>query len=217
MSVIAQAIADRQREIDRLQTEIKALTDVERILGASVAPSSPLAHLMGAMAGSGAARRLLCRGEGRRGDRLAERLQLLNPESFTRAVVFTSTTGATPDTVTDSASVANSSAASMRMARLPSTITPSRTRVRKPGISNARFVGAAPEGAGPVRGHRYPRHRQPLRVGRRSAYLARGLGRGRCRGGQRQQRSPSPEAHPKSRQITMRSISSTVTVSAVRS
>ena len=41
MSVIAQAIADRQSEIDRLQTEIKALTDVERILGASVAPSSP--------------------------------------------------------------------------------------------------------------------------------------------------------------------------------
>lgn len=32
---------DRQSEIDRLQTEIKALTDVERILGASVAPSSP--------------------------------------------------------------------------------------------------------------------------------------------------------------------------------
>ncbi|MDD9981509.1 MAG: hypothetical protein OXU81_09155 [Gammaproteobacteria bacterium] len=41
MSVIAQAIADRQSEIDRLQTEIKALTDVERILGGSVAPSSP--------------------------------------------------------------------------------------------------------------------------------------------------------------------------------
>ena len=41
MSAIAQAIADRQSEIDRLQAEIKALTDVERILGASVAPSSP--------------------------------------------------------------------------------------------------------------------------------------------------------------------------------
>ncbi|MDE3261151.1 MAG: hypothetical protein OYL41_04110 [Acidobacteriota bacterium] len=41
MNAIAQAIADRQSEIDRLQTEIKALTDVERILGASVAPSSP--------------------------------------------------------------------------------------------------------------------------------------------------------------------------------
>ena len=35
MSVIAQAIADRQSEIDRLQAEIKALTDVEQLLGAS--------------------------------------------------------------------------------------------------------------------------------------------------------------------------------------
>ena len=35
MSEIAQAIANRQIEIDRLQVEIKALTDVERILGAS--------------------------------------------------------------------------------------------------------------------------------------------------------------------------------------
>ncbi len=40
MSAIAQAIADRQSEIDRLQVEIKALTDVERMLGASVAPST---------------------------------------------------------------------------------------------------------------------------------------------------------------------------------
>lgn len=40
MSVIAQTIADRQSEIDRLQAEIKALTDVEEILGASV-PLSP--------------------------------------------------------------------------------------------------------------------------------------------------------------------------------
>ncbi len=32
---IAQAIANRQSEIDRLQAEIKALTDVEQILGAS--------------------------------------------------------------------------------------------------------------------------------------------------------------------------------------
>ena len=39
MSVIAQAIADRRSEIDRLQTEIKALTDVEQILGASAPPS----------------------------------------------------------------------------------------------------------------------------------------------------------------------------------
>ena len=40
MSVIAHAIAARQAEIDRLQAEIKALTDVERILGASAAPAS---------------------------------------------------------------------------------------------------------------------------------------------------------------------------------
>ena len=33
--MIAQAIADRQSEIDRLQAEIKALTDIEQILGAS--------------------------------------------------------------------------------------------------------------------------------------------------------------------------------------
>jgi len=43
MSDIAQAIADRQSEIDRLQAEIKALTDVEQMLGASAPParSSP--------------------------------------------------------------------------------------------------------------------------------------------------------------------------------
>ena len=35
MSEIAQAITNRQNEIDRLQAEIKALTDVEHILGAS--------------------------------------------------------------------------------------------------------------------------------------------------------------------------------------
>ena len=35
MSEIAQAIANRQNENDRLQAEIKALTDVEQILGAS--------------------------------------------------------------------------------------------------------------------------------------------------------------------------------------
>ena len=39
MSDIAQAIADRQSEIDRLQAEIKALTDVDQILGASAPPS----------------------------------------------------------------------------------------------------------------------------------------------------------------------------------
>ena len=41
MSVIAQAIADRQSEIDRLQAEIKALSDVEQLLGASAAPTRP--------------------------------------------------------------------------------------------------------------------------------------------------------------------------------
>ena len=40
MSVIAQAIADRQSEIERLQAEIKALSDVERLLG----PSAPQAR-----------------------------------------------------------------------------------------------------------------------------------------------------------------------------
>ena len=35
MSEIAQAIANRRSEIDRLQAEIKALTDVEQILAAS--------------------------------------------------------------------------------------------------------------------------------------------------------------------------------------
>ena len=41
MSVIAQAIADRQGEIDRLQAEIKALTDVEQLLGASAPAPRP--------------------------------------------------------------------------------------------------------------------------------------------------------------------------------
>ena len=41
MSVIAQAIADRQSEIDRLQAEIKALSDVEQLLGTSPAPTRP--------------------------------------------------------------------------------------------------------------------------------------------------------------------------------
>ena len=40
MSVIAQAIADRQSEIERLQAEIKALSDVEKLLG----PSAPQAR-----------------------------------------------------------------------------------------------------------------------------------------------------------------------------
>ena len=41
MSDIAQAIADRQNEIDRLQAEIKALTDAEQILGTSAPPARP--------------------------------------------------------------------------------------------------------------------------------------------------------------------------------
>ena len=47
-----------------------------------------------------------------------------------------STTGAAPVTVTVSATAASSNAASMRIARLPSTMTPSRTSVRNPGSSN---------------------------------------------------------------------------------
>ena len=41
MSDIAQAIADRQNEIDRLQAEIKTLTDAEQILGTSAPPARP--------------------------------------------------------------------------------------------------------------------------------------------------------------------------------
>ena len=51
------------------------------------------------------------------------------PKSFTSAVVRMSTTGAAPVTVTVSATAASSSAASMRITRLPSTMTPSRTNV----------------------------------------------------------------------------------------
>ena len=40
MSVIAKAIADRQSEIERLQAEIKALNDVDEMLGTS-APAKP--------------------------------------------------------------------------------------------------------------------------------------------------------------------------------
>ena len=40
MSVIAQAIVDRQSEVDRLQAEIKALTDVEGMLEASARPAA---------------------------------------------------------------------------------------------------------------------------------------------------------------------------------
>ena len=38
MNVIAEAIADRQSEIERLQAEIKALNDVDKILGTSTPP-----------------------------------------------------------------------------------------------------------------------------------------------------------------------------------
>ena len=44
MSVIAQAIADRQSEIERLQAEIKALSDVEKLLGPSAPQAKPVAR-----------------------------------------------------------------------------------------------------------------------------------------------------------------------------
>ena len=40
MRVIAKAIADRESEIERLQAEIKALSDVDKMLGTS-APAQP--------------------------------------------------------------------------------------------------------------------------------------------------------------------------------
>ena len=43
MSVIAKAIADRQSEIERLQAEIKALNDVDKMLVTS-APAKPAAR-----------------------------------------------------------------------------------------------------------------------------------------------------------------------------
>ena len=43
MSVIAKAIADRQSEIERLQAEIKALNDVDKMLVTS-APAQPAAR-----------------------------------------------------------------------------------------------------------------------------------------------------------------------------
>ena len=43
MSVIAKAIVDRQSEIERLQAEIRALNDVDKILGIS-APAKPAAR-----------------------------------------------------------------------------------------------------------------------------------------------------------------------------
>jgi len=41
MSTTAPRIADREGEIERLQAEIKALTDVDQCLGASTAPPVP--------------------------------------------------------------------------------------------------------------------------------------------------------------------------------
>ena len=43
MSVIAKAIADRQSKIERLQAEIKALNNVDKMLGTS-APAKPAAR-----------------------------------------------------------------------------------------------------------------------------------------------------------------------------
>ena len=43
MTVIAKAIADRESEIERLQAEIKALSDVDKMLGTS-APAQPAAR-----------------------------------------------------------------------------------------------------------------------------------------------------------------------------
>ena len=43
MRVIEKAIADRQSEIERLQAEIKALNDVDKLLGTS-APARPAAR-----------------------------------------------------------------------------------------------------------------------------------------------------------------------------
>ena len=44
MSVIAKAITDRQSEIERLQVEIKALNEVDKILGTSAPPAKPAAR-----------------------------------------------------------------------------------------------------------------------------------------------------------------------------
>ena len=44
MRVIEKAIADRQSEIERLQAEIKALNDVDKILGTSAPAQQPAAR-----------------------------------------------------------------------------------------------------------------------------------------------------------------------------
>ena len=43
MNDITQAIADRQSQIERLQAEISALNDVEKMLGGAAPPSRPAA------------------------------------------------------------------------------------------------------------------------------------------------------------------------------
>ena len=54
MSVIAKAITDRQSEIERLQAEIKALNDVDKMLGTS-APAKPAARRSSARRSAAAA------------------------------------------------------------------------------------------------------------------------------------------------------------------
>ena len=51
MRVIEKAIADRQSEIERLQAEIKALNDVDKILGTSAPGASRGSALLFAAAG----------------------------------------------------------------------------------------------------------------------------------------------------------------------
>ena len=216
MSVIAQAIADRQHEIGRLQTEIKG-ADRRRAhpwsVRPSVPPSSPLAHLMGAMAGSGAARRLSRRGKGRRGIGSPGGCSSSTPKVVHQGGgLHVDDGGNAPDTVTDSASVAKSSAASMLMALLPSTITPfphqgpeagnlerevrRRPRPRAPGWSGSPLPPAT---ASPCAAVAVP----PISP---AGWAAAGAAA-----------ASASSVRPQSRQITMRSISSTVTVSAVRS
>ena len=53
MSVIAKAIADRQSEIERLEAEIKALNEVDKILGTSAPPAKPAARRSSSAADGG--------------------------------------------------------------------------------------------------------------------------------------------------------------------
>ena len=54
MRVIAKAIADRESEIERLQAEIKALSDVDKMLGTSApAQPAPRRSLLAAAGGCG--------------------------------------------------------------------------------------------------------------------------------------------------------------------